>query len=401
MYSGGKARSVPLSAADGRYVAEDIIADHAIPSFDRSAFDGFALRSVDTAEATFDTPQELKVVDSVPAGHVAKRTISKGEAIRVMTGAQIPVGADAVLALELAEEVQTDGQTWIRFNRPVKQGTHISYTGEDIQQGTVLARRGRRIDPGVMAILATFGYAQVKVYKQPTVGIYATGTELLAVDAPLEPGKIRNSNSYMLESQIRQIGARPKSYGILPDDYERCLTAIQQALQEVDVLITTGGASVGDYDHVQRILADLKADVLFNKVAMRPGSVTTVAVCDQKWIFGLSGNPAACFVGCELFARPVLRFVMGSEALHLPRVKARLATDINKPNRFARFMRATLNVNGSALDVEPVGLDKSSVVSALVDANGLLYLPPGAGHVRQGSEVEVLVFKQPWGDSRA
>jgi molybdopterin molybdotransferase len=397
----GEVETVPLSEADGRYLAEDLVADHEIPPFDRSAFDGYALRSVDTQTATFDSPQELRVIESVAAGQVARQHLKSGEAMRIMTGAKIPDGADAILALELAQEVKKDGETWIRFNRPVTKGMHIAYTGEDTQQGTVLAPKGRKIGPGEKAILATFGYAQVSVYQQPVVGIYATGTELLPVDAPLAPGKIRNSNSYMLESQIRQIGARPKFYGILPDDYETCYQAFRAALDEVDYLLTTGGASVGDFDHIQRILADLEADVLFNKVAMRPGSVTTVAVKDNKWIFGLSGNPAACFIGFELFARPVLRYAQGSSDLHLPRVKARLKTDISKPNRFARFMRAKLDVDGSQLCVEPVGLDKSSVVSAIVNANGLLYLPPNYEDMAKGNEVDVLVFDQPWGTTNA
>lgn len=386
----GKTEKVPLPLADGRYLAEDIIADHPVPFFDRSSFDGFAIRVADTKEASFENPIKLKVIEAIAAGEVAEQEIKPEMAIRIMTGAQLPHGADAVIALELTEELNQDGEKWIQVNRPIEQGDNISYRGEDTPQGTVLAEKGRRISAGEMSMLATFGYHQVQVYKQPVVGIFVTGTELLPVEAPLVPGKIRNSNSYMLESQIRRLGATPRYYGILEDNFELCLEAVHNALEEVDFLITTGGASVGDFDYVQAIMQELQADVLFNKVAMRPGSVTTVATKGKKWIFGLSGNPAACYVGFELFTRPVLKTFLGSPYPHLPRSKAVLLHDIPKPNPFIRFVRAQIEVKDHQVEVSTVGVDKSGVASALVEANGLLIIPSGTKGVTQGEELEVI-----------
>jgi molybdopterin molybdotransferase len=386
----GETENVALSLADGRYLAEEIIADHPIPFFDRSSFDGFAIRSADTVEASFKQPVELKVIESIGAGEVAQQEVNPREAIRIMTGAQIPQGVDAVIALELTQELDRNGEKLIQLNRPVERGENISERGEDTAQGTILAKKGRRISAGEMSMLATFGYHQVKVYKQPVVGIFVTGTELLPVEAALVPGKIRNSNSYMLESQVRRLGAIPKYYGILADDFELCLAAVSKALEEVDYLITTGGASVGDFDYVQAIMRDLQAEVLFNKVAMRPGSVTTVATKGEKWIFGLSGNPAACYVGFELFARPVFKTALGSSSPHLPRSKAVLSHDIPKPNPFTRFVRAQVQFQHGQVEVSTVGVDKSGVASALIEANALLVIPRGTREVTKGEKLDVL-----------
>lgn len=386
----GEVESIPLALADGRYMAEELVADHPIPFFDRSSFDGFALRAEDTQGASFDQLIQLKVIEAIAAGDVAEQKIKTNESIRIMTGAQMPLGADSVIALELVKELEIDGEKWIRINRPVPNGDNVSKRGEDTAQGTVIAPKGRRISAGEMSMLATFGYHRVQVFKQPIVGIFVTGTELLSVDSPLIPGKIRNSNSYMLESQIKSIGAIPKYYGILADDFELCLQAVTEALEEVDYLITTGGASVGDFDFVQAILKKMQTDVLFNKVSMRPGSVTTVAIRGDKWIFGLSGNPSACYVGFELFTRPVLKTALGSSHPHLDQSKAVLMHDLPDSNSFTRFVRAQIKVVNHEVQVSTVGVDKSGIASSLVEANALLVIPGGIKGVTKGSELDVL-----------
>lgn len=390
----GNEERVDLTEAEGRYLAEDLVADHPVPFFDRVAMDGFALRAQDTQQASFEHPVELKVIDSIGAGHVSDQQVGVGQAIRIMTGAALPSGADAVMMLELVQESTVDGESCIQINRALAPGTHVAQQGEDTAQGTLIAQKGRRIAGGEMAMLATFGYEQVFVYEQPVVGIYATGTELLPVGAPPEPGKIRNSNSYMIDSQLKRLGAIPKHYGILEDDFDLCYQSVQTALQEVDYLITTGGASVGDYDFVPDILHKLNATVLFNKLAMRPGSVTTVAKLGDKWLFGLSGNPSACYTGFELFARPVLRKVLGTSHPHLPRSKAILEHDLPSKKRVDRFLRALIEIKGDKVVVSTVGIDKSGVASSLVEANGLLFVPSGV-HALQGDKMEVLWLDRP------
>ncbi|KLR72148.1 molybdopterin molybdenumtransferase, partial [Geobacillus sp. T6] len=307
-YAGrGEEEIVPLRQSYGRYLAEDLRADHDVPPFDRSPYDGFAIRAADSEGAGLDRPVEFEVIETIGAGQVAKRPVGPFQAVRLMTGAQIPEGCDAVVMLELAKQYERDGKTYMSIKRPFRPGDNISFQGEDAKKGQPLIEKGTRITPGVAALLATFGYAEVKVAKRPRIGIFATGSELLDVSEPLVPGKIRNSNAYMIEAQVLKSGAEPIYFGQLADDLEACFHAVREALDQVDMLITTGGVSVGDFDYLPAIYERLGANVLFNKIAMRPGSVTTVAEWNGKLLFGLSGNPSACYVGYELFVRPVVR----------------------------------------------------------------------------------------------
>jgi molybdopterin molybdotransferase len=241
-------------------------------------------------------------------------------------------------------------------------------------------------------MLATFGYAEVPVAKKPIVGLYATGTELLEVKDPLVPGKIRNSNSYMIAAQIERAGAKADYFGSLPDDFDTCFEAVKESLDKVDMLITTGGVSVGDFDYMPAIYEKLGAEVLFNKVGMRPGSVTTVAHFNGKLLFGLSGNPSACYVGFELFARPIIRMMLCSKKPHLRKELAILDTDFPKANPFTRFVRSTVSFQNGRLIATPSGLDKSNIVMSLAGANSLMILPGGTRGFEAGTEVEVLLL---------
>ncbi|MED2973592.1 molybdopterin molybdotransferase MoeA [Fictibacillus sp. B-59209] len=380
---------IPLEVSDNRYLAEDIKATHDVPPFDRSPYDGFAIRAEDTNGASKQAPVILNVIDSIGAGHVSEKTVQEGEAVRLMTGAEIPKGADAVIMLELVSERDS---RHIEIRRTVHPGDNISEQGEDTKQGTPILKKGSKIHPGAVALLATFGYERVKVMKKPVVGILATGTELLDVGEELVPGKIRNSNAYMIASQIKKIGGEPHILGKLPDDFEQTYTGIVGALERCDVLITTGGVSVGDFDHLPAIYKKMGAKLLFNKIAMRPGSVTSASVYKGKLLFGLSGNPSACFVGCELFVRPYLLNALNAEKVHLGVLKTELQEDFLKPNPFTRFVRSRVEWRGSAPSSVPVGLDKSGSVSSLADANALIVLPGGTRGWEKGSEVTTLLL---------
>lgn len=276
------------------------------------------------------------------------------------------------------------------LSRPASKWEHIALKGEETKKGDVLVSKGTRINPGVTAFLATFGYADVAVVKQPIVGVLTTGSELLDVNEPLEPGKIRNSNSYMALAQIVRSGGIPKYLGKLEDDFDRCYEAVEKALEEVDILLTTGGVSVGDYDYLPAIYEKLGANVLFNKIAMRPGSVTTVAERNGQLLFGLSGNPSACYVGFELFVRPIVRSFLHSPAPHLHKTKAVLNGRFKEPNAFTRMVRGEITDEGGRLLVTPVGMDKSGAISSLAAANGLIVLPGGEHGYDRGIEVDVL-----------
>ncbi|HWI48315.1 MAG TPA: molybdopterin molybdotransferase MoeA, partial [Rummeliibacillus sp.] len=272
-----KTEIVSLQQAHGRFLAEDVAADQDVPAFDRSPYDGYAISSDSSKEANSENPISFKVVGEIGAGYVFDEVVGHREAVRIMTGAPIPNGCDAVVMLELTHTFEEDNQMYMSIKRSYDAGTNISYKGEDVQKGAILIEKGQYINPGVVTLLATFGYDQVPVFRKPIVGVISTGSELLEPNESLQPGKIRNSNAYMLMAQIERAGATSKYFGKLRDDLDLCIQVVEEALQEVDILITTGGVSVGDYDYLPAIYEAIGAKVLFNKVAMRPGSVTTVA----------------------------------------------------------------------------------------------------------------------------
>ncbi|GEN83086.1 molybdopterin molybdenumtransferase [Sporosarcina luteola] len=386
---------IDLEQVYGRVLAEPIIAKHDVPPFDRSPYDGFAIRSLDSAGAAGDNRVSLTVIGEIGAGYVGDKPIGEKEAYRIMTGAQIPENADAVVMLEQA--IEMDGGFTLR--KPFEAGENISYKGEDAKEGELLIETGSLVHPGTIALLATFGYAQVKVAKRPVAGILSTGTELLEVEDELVPGKIRNSNGPMIKGQLNRMGIAYRSYGMAADDLDACTSIVEQAIAESDFLITTGGVSVGDYDHLPAIYERLGAEVLFNKVAMRPGSVTTVAVLGNKLLFGLSGNPSACFTGFELFTRPAILAMMGGTAPFMPRMTAKLGEDFTKPNPFTRFIRATWTFTEAGIEAVPAGFNKSNAVSSIARGNCLIVLPSGTRGYGMGDEIDILLLGSEQGVS--
>ncbi|MBS4194387.1 molybdopterin molybdotransferase MoeA [Lederbergia citri] len=402
----GDIELISLDDCDGRFLAEPLVADHDVPPFDRSPYDGFALRAKDTKNASRENPLTFKVIDEIGAGQVSPFKVGNMEAIRIMTGAQIPKGADCVMMLELTKEEKGSEGTSISIKRSLNEGDNISFQGEDTKKGSPLINRGAAINPGIKALLATFGYSKVKVSSSPFIGIIATGSELLNPDEDLVPGKIRNSNGYMIESQILRVGARYKRYGSISDNIDKLTEMIKQAIDECDVLITTGGVSVGDYDYLPEIYRRLGANLLFNKIAMRPGSVTSCAEKDGKLLFGLSGNPSACYIGFELFVRPYIRYWLRSEQPFLRIISGTLKNDFPKPNPFSRFVRGKIVYENGQVFVEPVGLDKSGVVTSLAWADCLIILPGGTRGYMKGDHVELFLLDdqqgsdEPWVEAK-
>ncbi|MGI8385452.1 molybdopterin molybdotransferase MoeA [Robertmurraya sp. P23] len=398
----GKQELVSINESYGRYLSEDLVSTSDVPHFNRSPYDGFAIRSVDSANASLSNPVEFEVVDHIGAGYVSNKEIGEFQAVRIMTGAQMPMNCDAVVMLELAKTSEKNGKSYMSIKRSYKPGDNVSFAGEDAKKGEVLVKRGTKINPGIQAMLATFGYKDVPVAKKPIIGLFATGTELLEVEDELQPGKIRNSNTHMIIAQIERSGAEVRYFGKLPDDFELCYESIRSAIVEVDLLITTGGVSVGDFDYLPQIYKKLGADVLFNKVAMRPGSVTTVAHLDGKILFGLSGNPSACYVGFELFARPIIRTMLYCPKPHLRREKAVLEVDFSKANPFTRFVRSKVTIADGKLVAAPSGVDKSNIVMSLAGANSFIILPGGTRGYEANTIVDVLLLEDyegsewPW-----
>lgn len=393
----GETEYINIEESFGRFLSKDLVATCDVPHFDRAPYDGFAVRAIDTQDASQTNPVEFEVIDHIGAGMVSNMTVTENQAVRIMTGAIMPEGTDAVVMFEVAKTYEKDGKPFMAIKRSFKKGDNVSFRGEDAKEGEVLVKKGTLINPGIQAMLATFGYKDVPAAKKPIVGLFATGTELLDVGDPLVPGKIRNSNSHMIAAQIERVGGIVHYFGKLPDEFDTCFEAVKNAVNRVDLLITTGGVSVGDFDYLPEIYEKLGAEVLFNKVAMRPGSVTTVASHNGKLLFGLSGNPSACYVGFELFARPILRRMLFSEKPHLRKEQAILEVDFLKANPFTRFVRSSVFIENGRLKVTPSGLDKSNIIMSLAGANSLTILPGGTRGFAAGTEVDVLLLEDQFG----
>ncbi|TQS75732.1 molybdopterin molybdotransferase MoeA [Ornithinibacillus gellani] len=393
----GSKETISITDSYDRSIAEPIIATEPIPSFDKSPYDGFALRSNDIKSASRDNPIRLEVIEHIGAGQVPQKEIGENQATRIMTGAQIPNGADCIAMFEICQTIETDGKDFIEIKRSLSKGENIIQEGSEVQKGSILVKPGTVINPGVKALLATFGHAELAVAKKPVVGILATGSELLEVHEPLEPGKIRNSNASMVAAQILRAGGEYRYFGKLSDTFDPSYQAMIAALDEVDYLITTGGVSVGDFDLMPDLYQKLEAKVLFNKIQMRPGSVTTVAVMGEKLLFGLSGNPSACYVGFELFVRPIMQYALYHSQPYLRSIRAELAVDFPKANPFTRFVRSMLDYEDGKMKVNLAGIDKSNVVSSLANTDSLMILPGGTRGFRKGTMVDVLLLNDKAG----
>lgn len=385
-----EAERVSIDNAHGRTISKDITAPHPYPYFRRSGMDGYAVYSKDLELASSSNQIWLKVIDEIPCGYASDKEIVSGTAARIMTGAQVPEGADAVVMIE-ATEIKEDGTvTLVGFKRPIALGSNVTPIGLEISEGDLLIKQGTLLSAGEISVLATFGVHEVPVYRKPRVAIFATGTELLDVDEELQPGKIRNSNSFMLVSQVKQAGGEPYLLGAIVDDIELARQKLQEALQNYDVIITTGGVSVGDYDIMGDLVRQDDVEMLFNKVMMRPGSVTTTAVIHDKLLFALSGNPGACFVGFELFVRPTLRMMQGSDAPYLEKWTATLGEDYTKVNNFTRYVRGKSRISDGKVYASAAKVDESSVMVTIKDSDCLIIVPPEANGLKAGDRIELL-----------
>lgn len=378
---------VPLESSVNYILAEDIVATYEIPRFNKSPYDGFALRSKDTEGASGEHRVNFTVIDHIGAGSVSEKEVGPFEAVRIMTGAEMPKGADAVVMLE--QTVEDEQSFTIRKSFNVNE--NVSLKGEETQIGDTVLNKGQQINPGAIAVLATYGYTQVKVFDKPSIGVIATGSELLEVGDDLEPGKIRNSNGPMIVALSQKFNLDVASYQIQEDDLKSSIQVVKEAMAKHDIVITTGGVSVGDFDYLPQIYDEINAEVLFNKIAMRPGSVTTVAVAEGKYLFGLSGNPSACFTGFELYVKPAVLHMMGATAIYPQMIQATLMEDLTKANPFTRFVRATATFNGKAMTVVPSGFNKSGAVVAIAHSNAMIMLPGGTRGYQKGYTVDVIL----------
>ncbi len=360
-----------LECAD--YVlAEELSAAENIPPFDNSAMDGYAVRAADVQNASQENPAALSVVETIAAGYAPTKQVREGEAARIMTGAMMPAGADAVVMQEVTRQENSE----VKIFEGVKKYENVRFTGESVKVGAVVMGKGKHLRPPEVSMLASLNCAEVLVHRKPTVAIVSTGDELTPLGASLEPGKIRDSNRYGLYAQVEEAGGIPIDMGIARDDAAETERIFRDALSEADALITSGGVSVGEHDIVKNVLEKL-GKINFWRVAMKPGKPQAYGIADGKPIFGLPGNPVSSLVVFELFVRPALLKMAGHRALLRPTFKAVLSESITNRDGRVNYMRAILKASDGQYTAETTGPQGSGILHSLVLANGLITIPAG------------------------
>jgi molybdopterin molybdotransferase len=383
----------PLLDALGLVIARDIVAPADLPPFRNSAMDGYALRAGDT----YPTPATLQVIGTVGAGRVAEHAVGKGEAYRIMTGAPVPDGADAVVRFEETDEQERRDQAGdsgeIRVTRTVRAGENVREPGEDVRRGQQVIDAGTSLGPAEIGLLASLGFPAVLVHLRPKVAILATGDEVVDLEAPLRPGQIRNSNSYIVASLVRQAGGEPTSLGIARDDTGD-LRAKLRAAGAPDLVVTTGGVSVGDYDIVKDVLRE-EGSVDIWQVRMKPGKPLAFGAISGTPLLGLPGNPVAALVAFQQFARPAIRRMLGRSDLCLPEIDAVLAERLVNTGGRRHFVRGIVERTPTGYVARSTGAQGSAVLSSVARGNCLIVVPEEREVVEQGTTVRVQLTVDP------
>ena len=383
--------SIPLIACANRVLAIDIAAMHDLPLFDNSAMDGFAVRSEDTSAAHIT----LRVIADIPAGSTPTVTLKAGEAARIMTGAQLPTGANAVIPVEDTDfhnrKAGTSAPETISFEIKIKAGNNVRKRGTDIRAGEIVLKKGQTLKPQDLGLLAMLGVSNVEVYKKPRVALLSSGDELLAVDAPLESGKIRDSNSYTLAASIESASSDVVRLGVAKDTRASVEELFQKAINEdVDFILSSAGVSVGAFDYVKEVI-EANGALNFWRVNMRPGKPLAFGKYLDKQFIGLPGNPVSAFVGFEVFVRPVLERLSGKLDSSRRRIKVRSAEEIESDGRES-YLRAKLHEENGIQIARLTGHQGSGNLLSLVQADALLIIPAGVKCVPAGQEVEALLL---------
>ena len=375
---------VNILDALGRVIGEDVHAGRHIPPKDNSAMDGYAICRRDTQGVSKEHPAILTVIEDIPAGSIPQKRVGAGEASRIMTGAPIPEGADAVIRME---DTEKDGLK-VKIFVEAEEGQDIRKAGEDVLQGERVISRGDVIRPAEIGMLAALGRSFISVHQKPVVAVLATGDELVDIDETPTPWQIVSSNSYSLSAQVIECGGIPLQIGIAKDTRDD-LTAKFKAALRADIIISSGGVSVGDYDLVKDIMQEVGNDMRFWQVAMRPGKPLAFGSLGSVPMFGLPGNPVSSMVSFEQFVRPSILKMMGHKKLFRKTVKATIREDMAKKKGTRHFIRASVDYENGRYAVTTTGEQGSGILKSMVRANGLIVLPVDATSVKAGEEVTV------------
>jgi len=367
--------SADLERSIGRVLADDVRANRDLPPYDVSAMDGYAVRSADLAKI----PEALEVIEDIKAGDLPRRTVQNGQCARIMTGAPVPQGADAVIRVE---DTLALPDNLVQINAAVKSGNDIRLQGEGMRSGDVVLTAGTEITPGVVGVLATVKQARVRVHRRPRVAILSTGNELEGMNDPVDANKIPNSNSYALMAQVQALGIEPDLLGIARDDPDELKEYLQRGLG-FDVLLVSGGTSVGVHDYVRPVIESLGVQMKFWRVAMKPGHPVAFGVLQRNvkatttkaFVFGLPGNPVSSMVCFEQFVAPALRRMMGHQRLFRRTITARLTHNVKHQPGRSEFVRVTLGKGEDGYAATSTGAQGSGMLLSMARADGLLVIP--------------------------
>ncbi|HJZ88040.1 MAG TPA: gephyrin-like molybdotransferase Glp [Polyangia bacterium] len=377
---------VMLAEAAGRVLAEDVVAPRALPPWDNSAMDGYAVRAADCAQPG----TELGVGETIGAGHLASRPLARGEAMRIMTGAPLPAGADAIVKREDTEET-APGR--VRMREAVQAGDHVRHAGDDVRAGEVALGAGTALGAGEIGLLAALGRATLSVHRRPTVSIVSTGDELCDLDQAPGPGQIVNSNAWALATMVRAAGALPVIHPITRDNPEALRTRFRLALA-ADVLVSIGGVSVGEFDYVKDALAAVGLTLDFWKVAMQPGKPLAFALSSHGPAFGLPGNPASSMVSFELFVRPALCKLGGHRTgMFRPRVTVVFGERARKSAGRRMYLRCQLRREGETLFARPLAHQGSGMLRSMIGVSALVELAEEMTEVEPGARLPALLLE--------
>jgi molybdopterin molybdotransferase len=391
-----------LDALD-RVLTEDVLSDIDVPPFNNSAMDGYAVRVEDIKFATTDKPVTLRVIGDIAAGYVAKGRVEAGTAMRIMTGAPMPEGADTVVRFEeTSEGVQARAMRKSRDNVEIlkagARGENVRNAGEDIGKDKIVLKKGTVLGPAAIGVLATVGKKEVSVHRRPRVAILATGDELVGVDEPVTPGKIRNSNEYTNTAAVIKAGGIPVRLGIARDKIEDLTAKIRQGLDaDVDLFITSAGVSVGDYDIVKDVLG-AEGEMHFWQVKMKPGKPLAFGILRGKKavpILGLPGNPVSAIVSFEIFARPAILTMLGKTRFTRPSVRAVLQDTAKNSADRRNFIRVWVEMQNGRYVARTTGEQGSGILTSMARANGLLTMPEDVTLIRSGEDVEIQMLDWP------
>ena len=379
------AESVSLTGSLGRTLAQDVRARAPVPPFAKATMDGYAVRASDTRPEAASRSAELAVIEDLPAGRISRKAIGPGQGVRIMTGAPLPKGADAVV---MVEDTEKSG-TRVKIFRAVAPGDNIGKAGEDLEKGDLILEKGDLIGPAEVGMLAALGLASVRVSSQPKLAVIATGDEIVEPGKKTGPGRIWNSNGYSLLCLALQAGTEASYLGIARDKNSQLKLKIQEA-ESADILVLSGGVSVGDYDLVKEELRGLGVRPIFWQLRIKPGKPTYFGVRGRQLVFGLPGNPTSAMVMFHLFTRPAIDRMLGRKRPGLRSAKAVLEQAIAvRPGR-TQFLRGVLAGEGPVLRVHPFPDQRSGVLRSMVKSRVLIVVPADTSRIEKGREVEIL-----------